>query len=52
MTIQAYSVVLAHTLPDLEPSIGVLRKLGVEPSKPPDPGVLAFALCRDSSAGS
>jgi hypothetical protein len=37
MTIQAYSVVLAHTLPDLEPSIGVLRKLGVEPSEPPDP---------------
>ena len=39
-------VVLAHTLPTLEPSIGVLRKLGFEPSEPPEPGVLAFALRR------
>ena len=39
--------VVAHTLPHLEPSIGVLRKLGFEPSEPPEPGVLAFTLRRD-----
>ncbi len=40
------NVILAHTLPDLEPSIGVLRKLGFAPSESPEPGVLAFALRR------
>ena len=40
-------VVVAHTLPHLEPSIGVLRKLGFAPSEPPEPGVLAFALRRE-----
>lgn len=39
-------VVVAHTLPHLEASIGVLRKLGFEPAESPDPGVLAFALRR------
>jgi [ribosomal protein S5]-alanine N-acetyltransferase len=39
-------VVVAHTLPHLEPSIGVLRKLGFAPADPPEPGVLAFALRR------
>jgi [ribosomal protein S5]-alanine N-acetyltransferase len=39
-------VVVAHTLPDREPSIGVLRKLGFAPIEPPEPGVLAFALRR------
>ena len=39
--------VLAHTLPELEPSIGVLRKLGFAPSETPEPGVLAFVLRRD-----
>lgn len=38
--------VIAHTLPHLEPSIGVLRKLGFEPAAPPEPGVLAFELRR------
>jgi RimJ/RimL family protein N-acetyltransferase len=38
--------VVAHTLPHLEPSIGVLRKLGFEPGPPPEPGVLAFVLRR------
>ena len=41
-------VVLAHTLPHLEPSIGLLRKLGFAPSERPEPGVLAFALRRTS----
>lgn len=41
------TVILAHTLPQLEPSIGVLRKLGFEPAESPEPGVLAFALGRD-----
>jgi RimJ/RimL family protein N-acetyltransferase len=36
--------VIAHTLPHLEPSIGVLRRLGFEPGPPPEPGVLAFVL--------
>ena len=35
--------VTAHTLPHLEPSIGVLRKLGFVPADPPEEGVLAFA---------
>jgi RimJ/RimL family protein N-acetyltransferase len=39
-------VVVAHTLSRLEPSIGVLHKLGFEPSEPPEPGVLAFTLRR------
>ena len=39
-------VVVAHTLPHLLPSIGVLRKLGFAPSAPPEPGVLAFELRR------
>lgn len=38
--------VVAHTLPHLEPSIGVLRKLAFVPSEPPEPGVLAFTLRR------
>jgi RimJ/RimL family protein N-acetyltransferase len=38
--------VTAHTLPHLEPSIGVLRKLGFEEAEPPEEGVLAFALQR------
>jgi [ribosomal protein S5]-alanine N-acetyltransferase len=40
-------VIVAHTLRHLEPSIGVLRKLGFTPSAPPEPGVLAFMLRRD-----
>ena len=40
-------VVRAHTLPHLEASIRVLRKLGFAPSEPPEPGVLAFALRRE-----
>jgi ribosomal-protein-alanine N-acetyltransferase len=39
-------VVLAHTLPGLESSIGVLRKLGFQPAEPPQRGVLAFSLRR------
>ena len=42
-------VIVAHTLDHLEPSIGVLRKLGFAPSKPSElsePGVLAFTLRR------
>lgn len=39
-------VVVAHTLPHLHPSIGVLRKLGFEPSETSRPGVRAFALRR------
>lgn len=39
-------VVVAHTLPHLHPSIGVLRKLGFEPAETSRPGVLAFALRR------
>ena len=41
------TVVLAHTRPHLEPSIGVLRKLGFVASDPPEPGVLAFTLRRE-----
>jgi ribosomal-protein-alanine N-acetyltransferase len=40
-------VILAHTLPHLEPSIGVLRKLEFAPSESNEPGVLAFALRRE-----
>ena len=40
-------VILAHTLPHLQPSIGVLCKLEFVPSQPQEPGVLAFALHRD-----
>ncbi len=40
------NVVVAHTLPHLEASIGVLRKLGFAPSESREPGVLAFALRR------
>jgi RimJ/RimL family protein N-acetyltransferase len=36
--------VIAHTLPSLEPSIGVLRKLGFEPAGSPEPGVIGFRL--------
>jgi [ribosomal protein S5]-alanine N-acetyltransferase len=43
---QGADVVLAHTLPELEPSIGVLRKLGFETDGEPQPGVLRFALRR------
>ena len=39
-------VVVAHTLEGLEPSIGVLRKLGFSASAGPEPGVLAFTLRR------
>jgi RimJ/RimL family protein N-acetyltransferase len=47
------SVVVAHTLPHLEPSIRVLRKLGFAAAEPPEPGVLAFRLRRpvDASGG-
>ncbi len=33
---------VAHTLPHLAPSIGVLEGLGFAPAEPPEPGVLAF----------
>ena len=33
---------VAHTLPHLTPSIGVLEKLGFATAEPPEPGVLAF----------
>ena len=42
-------VILAHTFDHLEPSIGVLRKLGFarsEPADPSEPGLLAFTLRR------
>ena len=38
--------VTAHTLPHLEPSIGVVRKLGFDEAEPPEEGVLAFVLPR------
>ena len=41
------TTVIAHTLPHLEPSIGVLRKLGFAEAESPEPGVLAFALHLD-----
>ena len=34
--------VTANTLPELEPSIGVLRKLGFEPAPPARDGVISF----------
>jgi ribosomal-protein-alanine N-acetyltransferase len=37
-------VVTAQTLPELEPSIGVLRKLRFQPAQSLEPGVLAFEL--------
>ena len=40
-------VVTAQTLPQLEPSIGVLRKLGFQPAQPREEGVLAFELHQD-----
>jgi RimJ/RimL family protein N-acetyltransferase len=39
-------VVIAHTFPELEPSIGVLRKLGFEPAGSNDAGELKFRLPR------
>lgn len=39
-------VVTAQTLPHLEPSIGVLRKLGFQPAPSRERGVLAFELPR------
>jgi RimJ/RimL family protein N-acetyltransferase len=39
-------VVIAHTLEGLEPSIGVLRKLGFAPTAPLEPGAIAFILRR------
>jgi RimJ/RimL family protein N-acetyltransferase len=42
-------VIIAHTLEGLEPSLGVLRKLGFRPSQSPEPGVLAFALEAEAS---
>ncbi len=36
------ATVVAHTLPHLEPSIAVLRRLGFTAAEPPEPGVLAF----------
>lgn len=38
--------VIAKTLPELRPSLGVLQKLGFAPIEAPEPGVLAFALDR------
>jgi len=40
-------VVVAHTLPHLEASIGVLRKLAFAASESREAGVLAFALPRE-----
>jgi RimJ/RimL family protein N-acetyltransferase len=39
-------VVVAHTLPELKPSIRVLEKLGFAASESSEPGELAFALRR------
>jgi RimJ/RimL family protein N-acetyltransferase len=39
-------VVVAHTLAELEPSLGVLRKLGFEPAQSAEPDVLEFRLRR------
>ncbi len=39
-------VVVAHTLPHLEPSIRVLHKLGFVPSAPSESGELSFSLRR------
>jgi RimJ/RimL family protein N-acetyltransferase len=43
-------VVVARTLEGLEPSIGVLRKLGFAPSDSAEPGVVAFTLRRRASS--
>ena len=40
-------VVVAHTLPDLKPSIRVLEKLGFVASESSEPDVLAFVLRRE-----
>jgi len=39
-------VAVAHTLEGLEPSIGVLRRLGFSPTDPLQPGAIAFTLRR------
>jgi RimJ/RimL family protein N-acetyltransferase len=39
-------MIVARTLPQLEPSIRVLHKLGFAPSESGEPGVLAFVLRR------
>jgi RimJ/RimL family protein N-acetyltransferase len=41
------NAVIAHTFAHLEPSLGVLRKLGFQPAEPDEPGELAFRLVRD-----
>jgi RimJ/RimL family protein N-acetyltransferase len=47
----AVQCVIAHTLPDLTPSIGVLKKCGFHlVNEAPAPGVLRFALPRESLA--
>ena len=43
-------VVVAHTLDGLEPSIGVLIKVGFAQSDPPEPGVLEFTLRRSKGS--
>jgi RimJ/RimL family protein N-acetyltransferase len=43
-------MIIAHTFDNLEPSIGVLRKLGFAPSEPSElsePGLLVFTLRGD-----
>lgn len=40
-------VVVAHTLPDLKPSISVLEKLGFAASESSEPDILTFALRRE-----
>jgi RimJ/RimL family protein N-acetyltransferase len=40
------TVVLAHTLEHLTPSIGVLRKLGFEPAESSEPDAIEFRLSR------
>jgi RimJ/RimL family protein N-acetyltransferase len=42
------SLVVAHTYPELAPSIGVLRKLGFTPAESSEPGAIAFELRRDA----
>ena len=43
-------IIRANTLPHLEPSIGVLRKLGFVPAPPAEPGVATFELRRRDHA--
>jgi RimJ/RimL family protein N-acetyltransferase len=43
---QGAEVIVAHTLPELKPSIRVLEKLGFAASESSEPDVLAFALRR------